>query len=296
VAVNRDVVAAVALALVGVVAVSFAAGTLTSAVAPGDGGVGPGSGDDRDGGASGLVGGPGDAPREDVTLPIPPVVLTLLTALAAAAAVWVLLTSHRDAVKVVAAVAVAVVVAVAVGELLPDTLAAGVPMAGGPVPAPDGGGGLSPGDDAAPPSPLLVVVVGLLALGAVGVLVGVSRRGTERESVVDDEEDDAAAAVGRAAGRAADRIERNAAGDNEVYRAWREMTGHLDVDDPETSTPGEFAAAAVEVGMDREDVAELTRLFERVRYGGEVATEETERRAVGTLRRIESTYTEEGDA
>jgi hypothetical protein len=44
--------------------------------------------------------------------------------------------------------------------------------------------------------------------------------------------------------------------------------------------------------MDRGDVAELTRLFETIRYGGATPTEERERRAVEALRRIESTYAE----
>ncbi|PSQ15665.1 hypothetical protein BRD00_13465 [Halobacteriales archaeon QS_8_69_26] len=99
-----------------------------------------------------------------------------------------------------------------------------------------------------------------------------------------------AAAVGRAAGRAADRIEESEDLENEVYRAWVEMTRHLDVEHPESSTPAEFARAATEAGMDEEDVEELTWLFEEVRYGGRTATEERESRAIEALRRIESTY------
>ena len=77
---------------------------------------------------------------------------------------------------------------------------------------------------------------------------------------------------------------------NEVYRAWREMTASLDVESPETTTPREFQRAAVEAGMAREDVSVLTSLFESVRYSGLDPTEETERRAVETLRRIEASY------
>lgn len=99
-------------------------------------------------------------------------------------------------------------------------------------------------------------------------------------------------AMGRAAGRAADRIEAADDPDNEVFRAWREMVLPLDVPHPESCTSGEFAAAAVEAGMDPEDVTELTDLFDEVRYGGEEPTPERERRAVETLRRIEETYGE----
>lgn len=96
--------------------------------------------------------------------------------------------------------------------------------------------------------------------------------------------------VGRAAGRAADRIEASDEFDNEVYRAWAEMATSLEVDHPDSSTPAEFATAAVDAGMDREDVDELTGLFEAVRYGGFDADADRERRAVVALRNIERTY------
>nr|WP_282594522.1 DUF4129 domain-containing protein [Halomarina salina] len=67
------------------------------------------------------------------------------------------------------------------------------------------------------------------------------------------------------------------------------MTDPLDLS-RETSTPGEFAAAAVDAGMSRDDVGELTRLFERTRYGGVAVDEGREQRATTALRRIERTY------
>lgn len=101
-------------------------------------------------------------------------------------------------------------------------------------------------------------------------------------------------AVGRAAGRAADRIESSDEFDNEVYRAWAEMATTLEVDHPDSSTPAEFATAAVDAGMDRGDVDRLTRLFEDVRYGGRSPTPDRERAAVETLRRIEDQYADGG--
>nr|WP_303647699.1 DUF4129 domain-containing protein [Haloarchaeobius sp. HME9146] len=98
------------------------------------------------------------------------------------------------------------------------------------------------------------------------------------------------AAIGAAAGRAADRLETSTAVDNEVYRAWREMTTHLDVPEPESSTPAEFAEAAIAAGMTREQVTELTALFEEVRYGGEDPTTDRESRAIEALRAIESAH------
>jgi len=79
-----------------------------------------------------------------------------------------------------------------------------------------------------------------------------------------------------------------------VYRAWAEMTAELEVDRPESSTPGEFATVAVDAGMAPEDVDRLTELFEEVRYGGHAPTDDREQAAVETLRRIESRYSDEG--
>jgi hypothetical protein len=101
----------------------------------------------------------------------------------------------------------------------------------------------------------------------------------------------AAATLGRVAGRAADRIEEGGTDvENEVYRAWREMTRPLDVERPESSTPAEFATAATDAGVSRDDVDELTELFEQVRYGGYDPDAERESRAVDALRRIETQY------
>jgi hypothetical protein len=114
------------------------------------------------------------------------------------------------------------------------------------------------------------------------------------EESEEEEEDEAdTGALGRAAGRAADRIETGTGVENEVYRAWVEMTRHLDVDHPHSSTPAEFASAAVDAGIDPADVDELTTQFEAVRYGGESATEDRERRAVDALRRIEREYADD---
>ncbi|MEF8851311.1 MAG: DUF4129 domain-containing protein [Haloarculaceae archaeon] len=170
-------------------------------------------------------------------------------------------------------------------------------------PAQQGGGLFGGQGSTAPPSLLsqflLVGVVVLLGAVAVLVLTGdhdqraVEESGDSGEDA--DEEAVDVAAVGAAAGRAADRIEESADDEgfaNEVYRAWAEMTESLTVDHPESSTPGEFAAAAVDAGMDREDVERLTRLFSDVRYGGEEPTPERESEAVETLRRIEAAYAE----
>jgi hypothetical protein len=144
-----------------------------------------------------------------------------------------------------------------------------------------------------------LVLLGLLLVVAV-VLAYLTLRASGDDTVepeettpeVTEETDEEAAleALGAAAGEAADRIEAPADVDNEVYRAWREMTEHLHVDNPDSSTPAEFEAAARDAGMSREDVERLTALFRDVRYGGESPTEDLEQEAVDALRAIEETY------
>lgn len=142
----------------------------------------------------------------------------------------------------------------------------------------------------------LAVALGVVLVLALVVLRSRSRSAAAAEAEVEDVPGD----IGDTAGETADRI---AAGDdtgagqldNEVYRAWAEMAGHLDIDDPETTTPREFARAAVDSGMDPEDVSALTGLFEAVRYGEQSPTADVEERAVDVLRRIERRYGEGGE-
>lgn len=158
-----------------------------------------------------------------------------------------------------------------------------------------GSGGVGVDGESADPTIPSVAVLLFLGVGFVA-LVGVTTMYLRRE---DDPPDPATPTrsddldeVGAVASRAADRIERteHAETDNEVYRAWAEMTDYLDVERPESSTPGEFERAAIEAGMAREDVDELTRLFESVRYGPAETTDERETQAVTVLRRIEAEY------
>lgn len=144
----------------------------------------------------------------------------------------------------------------------------------------------------------LVVVVAVLGVSAAAVALVHDGEDAEEpddqlRDVVDPVGPDAGDQLGAVAGRAADRIERAAAADNEIYRAWVAMTEHLEVEHPPSSTPGEFEDAAIAAGVDAETVAELTGLFERVRYGDEAPTAEAESRAVEALRAIEASQTDQ---
>lgn len=168
-----------------------------------------------------------------------------------------------------------------------------------------GGGSLAPGNGgsgtlvpvgAVPPWALGLLVGGVFVVAAVALY-----RSTGEDEVVipqdDDDDEPELDQFAEAAGKAADRIEEhNADVDNTVYSAWLEMTGFLNVDRPETYSAGEFADAAIGLGMSESHVSELTELFNEVRYGGKDA-ESREDRAVEILRTIESRYgaTEEDD-
>ena len=148
-------------------------------------------------------------------------------------------------------------------------------------------------------SPLILAgLIGVVFVGLVVLIYSSLGTGEDETMIAEDLDEDVDMEEFAAAAReAADRLEAaNADVDNEVYRAWKEMTDLLHVDDPETSTPGEFATAAVAAGLARDHVGELTRLFEEVRYGHRDAEGEREERAIEIFRAIESAYGPEGSS
>lgn len=314
--VDRDRALPLALALLAIVSLGLAAATLDSAVTPqsgsGFGGSDAGIGDDSprtptDENGSAADGGVDGQPLAACWpfLRQPPALLALAGFFVG---LFALVKRETDSKLAGAAVCAAALVPVAIiwGSLAacptPDP-----PDNESEMPTPtvsdpngssiaEGGSGAGFGDVAANTLSSPSVLVVLLFVLAVAVAL-VAIIGTRGDDIPDEEPDIEAtpeaedvAAVGRVAGTAADRIEADAAAENEVYRAWREMTDELAVEHPDSTTPGEFAEAAIAAGMDPDDVAELTDLFEAVRYGGLDVTEARERRAVETLRHIEETY------
>jgi len=146
----------------------------------------------------------------------------------------------------------------------------------------------------------LTPLIGLGLLVGLGVAAAVLTRGDEREdpstkpTEVESMRD--LKGVGAAAGRAAEELAADESFENAIYEAWTRMARSLSVEDPETTTPGEFVDHAVAAGLDREDVQELTRLFEVVRYGQTPVTDDRRERARAALERIEATYAGERDA
>ncbi|MFC4550518.1 MULTISPECIES: DUF4129 domain-containing protein [Halorussus] len=315
---DRDTARPIVLALLCVLALGLAAATLDTAVQSGDSGgfgVGP---PNSDAGAPGGGGSLGVNSSEDSAGAIgpsiePPCYPVLATwwAIALILGVFSLgayLAYRRLGGLGVVAYAGPVGIPLLLAHALLTTCAGSIPAKSGGLLRstnnssllPQGGSGApGTGEGVSLTDPNVLLLAGLgVALAAAVALLFASSSGDDpdpEESVTDPDTETDVAAVGRAAGDAADRIESTEDVDNEVYRAWREMTDHLDVANPRASTPAEFAAAAVDAGMARDDVEELTGVFEAVRYGGEAPTDRREERALAALRNIEAEYAGDAD-
>ncbi|MCL9813495.1 DUF4129 domain-containing protein [Natranaeroarchaeum aerophilus] len=283
-------------------AVAYAAATLDSTVRP-EGGGGDGTVGTGDGGSGVVpVTQSESPPGETITIPYLDEILAILAVVLLLGLIAYVVLYRRQALAMFLVLAVSLVAMYLLSAVLDPTAVppdiAGLEP-GDETPVGDGSGegwGDGSGVDPTQPSPpalLVVVVVGLTIIG--GALALLSTRTEDSDESVHQSTGDGenAAAIGRAAGRAADRLEAEENVDNEVYRAWREMADLTDVDNPGSTTPGEFAAAAAETGLGRDDVTELTRLFEDVRYGNTQPSEERERQAITIFRRIENRYAEE---
>lgn len=75
--------------------------------------------------------------------------------------------------------------------------------------------------------------------------------------------------------------------DNEVYRSWLALADAAGAD-AGRDTPADVAESAVDRGVDERAVAEITELFEAVRYGQTSATDAHERRAASARERLAS--------
>ena len=283
------------VALLGGVAVVLAAATLPTATrterSP------EVAGNETDGGGF-LPPPPEDSPAGTVdgSIPFLTELLTLLGVVAVLAVLWYLYYDRRGLFQIV------VSVLAVVGALLLLSWLLSPEFSREAVAGPLGVGNetaLGTGDDGdhvitTEPSTLLVVLVVLFGVLLVGLVAVLTRHraasDSEQKSTADSTD---AVAVGHVAGRAADRLESDEHAENEIYRAWVEMTDLFDLSQKETKTPGEFAAAAIDAGLEPDDVRELTRLFEQVRYSPTTPSESDEQRAVALFRRIESTYAEE---
>ncbi|MFB6256735.1 MAG: DUF4129 domain-containing protein [Haloplanus sp.] len=305
----------VAVAALAVLAIGAAAATLPSAVPIEGSGDAGGGGGDTGGGLLGQPGGllgldaenRGRGAAAPTALPCVPFLNDprFLAAVAAVALVGVALTYRRGGPLLpVALIGGLAPIAVVVHAALTACAAAGS-FAGG-LPSRvrrnasaavgltgSGGGGGGTATSLPAESTAILGALGLALVVAAALLVRATGDDDPGDAPAGESDAPSTAAIGRAAGRAADRIEHDVPADNAVYRAWREMTDHLDVADPATSTPAEFAEAAVAAGMAPADVDELTALFEDVRYGGRDPTDDREERAVDALRRIEAAYGED---
>jgi hypothetical protein len=295
------------VAMVCVVGLALAAATVsTPTSAPsGEGpGVGPGGADDP-GERGEPASEPGGGGLPDILLYAGAVIF----AITALIALSLLAKTLNLRTIVVAAVAVAIIVIVgslllsAILELDMDSSAeweeapsATSEPGGGD--GGDGGSGRTPVETPTQNTDVPIALLGVFGVFVLLLVVAIYRySGTDVDvdtlQAANEEETttDGVQAVGEAAGRAAERLGSDAeTTENTIYRAWREMTDALEVDQPRTTTPEEFAAVAIDAGMGPDDVRELTWLFEEVRYGDVAVTDEREQRAMAALRRIQETY------
>ncbi len=303
--------ATAALALLAVLALGVAAATLDSATTTASGGFGAGPNVDEGGlgsgesGPAGIDGGGGETQfsvNVCVAFLTDPRVQAALLALVGGFVVAMYRTTRSWLLSAFSVAAVSFpfgvlyLALISCGSTPTETaLALGAGAAPNESLLP-GGGGSAGANAAGEALSAPTVLVGLLLFVAIAgsVLLLFVSTGDDETPVADPAPEPPAperrAEVGRRAGAAADRLESDADLENEVYRAWREMTGALAVDNPRATTPKEFADAAVEAGMARADVAALTEAFEAVRYGDAPVTPERETAAVEALRRIEAAY------
>lgn len=293
----KDSTRSALIAVLAIFAVAVAATTIESMVIPES--SGPQGPDGNVGGGDGGLAPPPQnvtSPGESLQIPFLTEILTILGVLVALAVLVYLYKYWRTAFTALIGIAIVIVVLYVIFRIfgfpgepaLPPNMEPGNWSLIG-----DSGGGSEATEQ---PSLLsLLIILALLATLFGTIIAYLKSSSTDDETSPDDsqQQDIDTAAVGEAAGRAADRLEQETDIDNEVYRAWGEMTELLDMPNPETSTPGDFATVAVEAGMGEDDVRELTRLFEDVRYGNVEPSAEREERAIEIFRRIEARYAED---
>ncbi|WEL22187.1 DUF4129 domain-containing protein [Halorhabdus sp. BNX81] len=293
---DRRTVAVFVVGLIGVLALVVSAAMLTDP-----------AGEEASAGWINL--GSGEHPQGELfsgtlDLPIPSLYLDVLwTALAVSAVVFLLasllLLDTEELVRIVLGALAVVIPGAVIGLLMGNVGMGGTIFSMNGTVANETGMSLSTGESAPPGSgglsPYLLGAGILVILVTVGVLFARSGDETAIDIPADDADESAGeqrlVSLGEAAGRAAAGIAASeSTADNAVYEAWIEMTDALAVADPETTTSGEFADAAVDAGMDPEHVRELTRLFEDVRYGDASVSQARAERARAALERIEATY------
>lgn len=297
---DRKTAEIVIVALVALAVVALAAATLDSTSSPGGGG---GLGGANGSGGAFLPNDSVNVSTYDVDLDPPRWAILSLTLLGIIGAIWYLWNNPLEVLELVLGMAVLFAALLMLVELLSELFGTPLGKTGGGLFSEGfslfGGSVEDPTSTTFPVTSVELLVVIVLGVVLVWAVLWLTKEPSSREPVSGAEETSTtedARLIGQTARTAANRIEADAPVDNEVYRAWAEMTELLDVPNPDSSTPADFAVAAVEAGMRREDVEELTALFRAVRYGSSEATPGRERRAVEAFRRIESAYLPEDPA
>ncbi len=137
-----------------------------------------------------------------------------------------------------------------------------------------------------PPDWMVLVVSGLVfaIIGLIGWWMWQGRAGTQAP------EDDLEDQLAQQAGSALDAIRSGQEPSNVVLRCYRDMERSVKrahgLSRRASMTPREFERRLVDAGLDAEAVRELTRLFERVRYGNDDVDARAEAEAEACLAKI----------
>lgn len=292
---DRRTLHVVALAGVAIVAVAVAASTLTATVDPGGS---PGIG--GDGAMFNLSDQTDDPPEAPIAIPYLEQLVVLAILAMLVGTVLYAVTNRRRAALIAMALVGLTVILFALAEFL--TLPGQTPQDSAFGLMEDTGVTGTGGEEGFVDIPQWAVFV--LAAAVVGGLIlsmTLAANRTDEDAVNESDSDNGedervADEIASVAATAADRLEDEASTtgfDNEIFRAWHQMTVHLDVARPTSHTAQEFARAAIDAGMARRDVKALTELFEEVRYGTTPVSERREREAVELFRRIEAQYGDE---
>jgi hypothetical protein len=135
-----------------------------------------------------------------------------------------------------------------------------------------------------PPQIIYWIMIGILLLGAVGLGIWLFRRSffpSKKEYALAFEAKTALAAI-----RAGEEL------GSIILRCYQQMMTIVQeengIEREESITPREFEAVLIEQGIPEESINQLTRLFEKVRYGGKEADAQDEQAAVSSLSAIQA--------
>lgn len=141
-----------------------------------------------------------------------------------------------------------------------------------------------------------IILLAVVAIGILGVILGLrNNNATAADESTPEPTSTTSPVAGHTQGaRTAESVPWNdRSPENTIYQAWTAFVTSLDVAEPQTTTPAEYAAIALDAEYDNRGVRELTGIFQAVRYGVIEPTTERSDEAVAALRAIAQSVDDE---